>query len=170
MGHVEIETPKGSFNLEVGENSRAFLWLFNLTQSELEKAEMSTEIVTRLVVKYSGSDPRRAKSFVSTVAEAIQGEEPEKGWGIWAGRYAKKCAAEKCKKDIKTYSIPLIIGAIGLVALIRSNPSLEMGLILQIVLLVRGLLTIFGLYQVSLFAMDLFQFRGGSWPEINGKD
>ncbi|MHC1744308.1 MAG: hypothetical protein AB9873_14910 [Syntrophobacteraceae bacterium] len=168
METVEIETVRGKFALEIGENSRAFLWLFNMTQDELVKFEMNPEIVAGRLVKVSGSNPQTARDFASTVANISHGHEPARGWGIWAGQYAKKFAAEKCKHDIKRYLL-VFIGGLLLSALIAaSNLESETGEILQILLLLGILLTILGFYKVVLLSLDWFSFRDSAWPEQDG--
>ncbi len=167
MEPVEIETVQGSFTLDVGDDNcnRAFLWLFNMTQAELVKSAMNAEMVTSRLVKYSGSDRRTARSFVSAVADIAQGKRPVNGWGTWAGQYAKKFAAEKCKRDIKRYFLMFIGGLIASLSIGLSHSQAEMGSVLEIVLLVFSLVTIYGFYQACLFSLDLFRFRGGAWPE-----
>ncbi len=168
METVVIDTAGASFTLKVGENSRAFLWLFNLTQSELAKCEMDAEITASRLVKYSGSAPQLARYFVSSVVDITQGREPPDEWGIWAGQYARKFAAQKCKRDIKFYSLLLMSGLIGSGHIVLYDSGSEMDVV-QILLLLCSLLTVFGFYKVVLLAIDLLQFRGGAWPEPNGK-
>lgn len=170
MQSVEIKTDGGSFTLEVGENSRAFLWLFDMTQNKLIKSEMNTEVVTKYLVKNSGSSSQMARSFVSTVADIVQSREPVDGWGIWAGRYARKFAEEKCKREIKIYSMVLLGGLIGSIPTALFRQETEMGALMQIFFLFSCLLVVFGFYKIILLSMDLFQSRGGSWPEWNGNN
>lgn len=164
METVEIQTVQGTFALEVGENSRAFLWLFNMTQDELVKFEMNPERVAERLVRYSGSNPRMAHDFATTVAAIAHGQEPDGSWGLWAGQYARKFAAEKCKRDIRLYLLVFVVAFMASASIAALNLESEMGGLLQILLLLGTLLTILGFYKVILLSLDWLSFRDSAWP------
>lgn len=165
MEIVEIETARGKFTLEVGEDRRAFLWLFHLTQDLLNKSDVNVDVVADRLVRVSGSNPRNARDFAAAVADIAQGSEPAKEWGIWAGHYAKKFAAEKCKRDIRFYLLVLIAGLAGAIPISLLNPGFDMDEIYQILLFICSLLTVFGFFKTLLLSMDWFSFRKSAWPE-----
>ncbi len=169
METVVIEAGHGSFTLEVGENSRAFLWLFHLTQNELVKSEMNAAAVADRLVKLSGSDPGAARAFAAAVAEMAEGREPERDWGLWAGVYARKFAAEKCKRDIRMYLLVFLGGLAASGFLSWSSTRGQMEDLLEVLLLVLSLVTVFGFFKALMLTVDWFSLRDSVWPERNDK-
>jgi len=169
MSLVEVSTEDGPLALEVGENSRAFIGLYDLTQAELYKGGMDTEAVVSLLVKYSGSDTEMARFFVNKVADMVQGKEPPDGWGVWAGKYARKFSAEKCKKDMRSDAVIVFAGLAGFGLVTLANRGLGGESYLQLLLIICSFVALFGLHRALLLCMDLAQFRGGDWPQTSLK-